>query len=121
MRLFAKCYNWYIKKYYLKHSHKNMIEFRKPHPHKKEENNKEDNQVTCYDYRKCGHYCTTCPSLTKCNNKKDSYKKKGNHTKGHGAYIAWEDEGECSSTSSLSLNDNELSHLCLMVHNNEKA
>lgn len=51
---------------------------------------------------------------------KKSYKTKGNHTKGWKAYSIWEDKDK-NSSSSLSLDDNEFSHLCLMAHKKEKG
>lgn len=45
MSLFIKRYNTYIKKHQLKHSDKNLINFKKTHPHKNEENKKEDSQL----------------------------------------------------------------------------
>lgn len=41
MELFVKHYNQYIKKHKLKHSEKNLINFKKFQPYKKEEKEKE--------------------------------------------------------------------------------
>ncbi|XP_050890670.1 uncharacterized protein LOC127096094 [Lathyrus oleraceus] len=108
MSLFIKHYNQYIQKHWLKHFDKNLINFRKYHPYTKEEKKKEEN-VTCFECGKFGHYHTTCLSLSKRNKKngKNSYKTKTNNTKGRRAYIAWEDEDESSSSSSSSSYDNE--------------
>lgn len=70
MGLFIKIYSRYIKKRCLKHSNKNLINFKKSHPHKKEEKKKENSQVTYYKCAKFGHYRTTCLSQSKRNNKK---------------------------------------------------
>lgn len=91
IRLFAKRYNQYIKKHKLIHCGKNLINFKKTYLHKKEDKKKEEN-VTCYECGKLGHYYTMCLSLNKRNKKNDTYTNmtKNNHAKYHMAYIAWE-------------------------------
>lgn len=67
-----------------------MINFKKSHPHKKE-NTKKNEDIICYECEKSGHNRTTCLSLNKCNKKKDkdSYNTRDNCTKGRRAYIIW--------------------------------
>lgn len=88
MGLIVKHHNKYIKKHKLKHSDKNLINFKKYHPYKSGDKKKDENFI----YYECGksyHYSTTCLSLNKCTKKKDKYssKTKGNNVKGRRAYI----------------------------------
>lgn len=64
MGLFIRRYNWYLKRNKLKHTEKGLINFKKYHPSKRE-HNKKDEDITCYECEKLGHYRTICPSLTK--------------------------------------------------------
>lgn len=70
MELFVKRYNQYMKKHKLKHSNKNLINFKKSHLHKKEHKRKEED-ATCFECRKSGHHITTCTSLNKHHKKND--------------------------------------------------
>lgn len=92
MRLFVKCCNQYMRKHKLKHSNKNMINFKKSHSYKKQDKRKEEDD-TCFECRRSGHFRTTCLSFTKHPNKKDKefYKMMGIHDKGRRSYIVWEE------------------------------
>lgn len=117
MGLFVKRYNRYMRKNNLKHSDKNLINFKKSHPYKKENERKEEN-VTCFECGKLVHYRTTCLRLNKHNKKndKESFKTKGKHVKGRKAYITWEKENVSSSSSYRSCSDNECVNIYLMAH-----
>lgn len=113
--------NQYINKHNLNHYIKNLINFKNSHPHEKE-NNKKEEDVISYEYERSDHYRTTRQSLNKRNKKKDkdSNKTKGNHAKGHWAYIAWEEENKSLFSSSSSCSDDECENLCLMAHRKNK-
>lgn len=93
-----------------------MINSKKSHPHKKE-NKKNEEDVTCYNCGKSGHYRKIYMSLNKHNKKKDidAYKTNGKCAKGRRSSISWEEEEENSSSSSISISYDECVSLCLMV------
>lgn len=78
-----------MRKHKLKHSIKNLINFKKSHPYKKEHKRKEED-VACFEFGKFGHYRTMCLSLNKHHKKRDKelYKTNDKHAKGRRSYIA---------------------------------
>lgn len=78
MRLFVKRYN---RKYKLKRSNKNLINFKKSHPHKK--NKRKEKDVACFKRGKSNQYRITCSKFNKHHKKKDNkfYKTKNKHVK----------------------------------------
>lgn len=86
--LFVKRYNQYFRKHKLKYFDKNMINFKKSHPHK-EKHKRKDEDITCFEYGKSDHHRTKCPSLNKHHKKKDSefYTANEKYVKDRRAYI----------------------------------
>lgn len=81
---------------------------------KMKDKKKDDKQVTCYECGKYVHHKINYPNLIKHKNKEEFYKMKENYANDRKAYIAWEKKDEKSfSSSSLSPDDGEISHLCL--------
>lgn len=89
MSLFVRLYNKYLKRNKLKHTDKDLVSFINTHLPKKYQK-REDDEITCYECAKFGHYRTTCPNLTKHHKSKDKtfYKTKGKSSKSRRAYIA---------------------------------
>lgn len=57
MRLFMKRYHKYIKRNGVKHSNKNLINYRRQvNSSKKDENKKEESKGSCFNRGKVGHY-----------------------------------------------------------------
>lgn len=82
---------------------------------------KYDKQVTCYECGKYGHHKINYLRLIKHKNKEEFSKMKEKYANGGRAYITWEKKEEKSfSSSSVSPDDGEISHLCLMTRHNEK-
>ncbi|KAI5441766.1 hypothetical protein KIW84_010999 [Lathyrus oleraceus] len=118
MGLFVIRYNRYLKRNKLKHTDKGLVNFRTTYPPKKD-HKKEDDEITCYECCKLGHYITACPNVTKHHKSKykGSYKTKGKSSKGRRAYNAWGEEEESSSSDSCSSSDDEYANFCLMEQN----
>ncbi|XP_050909787.1 uncharacterized protein LOC127123628 [Lathyrus oleraceus] len=114
--LFIRRYNGYLNRNRLKHIDKGLVNFKNTHPPKKD-HKKGDDDITCYECGKLGHYRPICPSLTKHHKSKDNdfYKMKRNCYNGCRAYIVWEEEDESSSIDSCSSSDDECVNFHLMA------
>lgn len=97
MGLFFKRYHKYIKRNGVKHSDKNLINYRRQsNSTKQDENKKEKSKVLCYNYGKVGHYKPYYPFLKK-DKGKSQHKKP---SKPRRAHITWESDSESSSEGS---------------------
>lgn len=66
MRIFVRRYYNYIKKNGIKHSNKNLINYRRHSNTSMEyENKKENSKGSCYNCGRVGHYRLDCPLLMK--------------------------------------------------------
>lgn len=114
--MFVKRYNRYIRKNGVKHSDKNLINFRRLSNFSKEDDNKKGKlRSSCYNCGKAGHYSSDYSFI-----KKD--KEKGHHkksSKSRRAYIAWESGSDYSSDESSS-SSVKSSKLCLMANKKKK-
>lgn len=102
MRLFVKRYHMYIKSNGVKHSDKNLINYRRQaNSSKQDENKKEKFKGACFNCGKVGHYKLNCPLLKK-DKGNGQYKKSSNPRR---VYIAWESDSESSSEGSSTESD----------------